>query len=134
MRKILIFTLLFFISLFANEIKLKDDKEIIHSLQKSIYFSRGAKKTNSHQEKRLEKHAKFMLETDGVNLLLKGYTDNSGKRELDNWIALDYAKACKESLIKKGVEASRITITTYGASKSKEKGAKDRRVEFVYFY
>ncbi len=134
MKKILLITFLSILGLFANDMPLKDDKNKIHNLHKTIYFSRGAKSINSEQDKKLQKHAKFLKNTKDVKLLLEGFTDNVGNREQNHWIALDYAKACKERLVKMGIDASRISITTYGSSKSKEAQIRDRKVEFIYYY
>ncbi|OCL93189.1 OmpA family protein [Arcobacter porcinus] len=134
MNKIIILIIFFSLGLNANKINLKDDKEKIHNLNKIIYFSRGAKKTNSNQDIRLKKHAEYMIKTKDIKLLLEAYTDNVGDREVNNWMALDYAKACKETLVKFGVDASRISITTFGASKSTSNEIRDRKVEFVYYY
>jgi outer membrane protein OmpA-like peptidoglycan-associated protein len=67
---------------------------------------------------------------------IEGHTDNIGKADDNLQLSQNRADACKQYLVKKGIEESRISSVGYGdmrpiADNATEEGrAKNRRTEF----
>ena len=67
---------------------------------------------------------------------VEGHTDNVGKAEVNKKLSQKRADAVKDYLIKKGIEADRLSAIGYGSeqpiadNKTKEGRAQNRRVEF----
>ena len=78
-----------------------------------------------------------MKENKDIKVLLVGHTDSSGPDNLNLNLSIQRANAVKKLLVKKGADASRITIKGEGeqkpvANKYTEEGkAKNRRIEII---
>jgi len=72
-----------------------------------------------------------------LKIEVQGHTDNTGKKELNDKLSDDRANAVMQALIKRGVEASRLTAKGYGQdvpiadNKWPNGRTKNRRVQFV---
>ncbi len=83
----------------------------------------------------LDKLAKHLIENKQVKAEIIGHTDNSGDAEINLKLSQDRAESVRQYLIKKGVEANRITAVGKGESEPKttndtpEGQAMNRRVE-----
>ncbi len=78
----------------------------------------------------------FNTEVSGVSIIVEGNCDEWGTDEYNQALGLKRAKAVKEALIAKGVNADRIAVKSYGETnpvcteKTKACDAQNRRAEF----
>lgn len=85
----------------------------------------------------LDEVAKSLAAFPHVQIEVQGHTDSSGKREWNDTLSTNRAKAVYDYFISKGIEASRLTYKGYGPDKPKydnataEGRAQNRRVELV---
>lgn len=81
--------------------------------------------------------AKLLTENADLKLRVEGHTDNQGKSKDKLALSKKRAQAVKDWLVKKGVEAARLTTEGFGDqkpvgdNKTDEGKAKNRRVELV---
>jgi len=86
--------------------------------------------------KTLNAAAKIMKKFKDLTLLVRGHTDDRGTDEHNMDLSDRRAKAVKAYLVKKGVDAARLTTEAVGSrepvdqAKTKEARAKNRRIEF----
>lgn len=84
----------------------------------------------------LDEIAKVFIENKDYIVEVQGHTDNVGNAEVNMYLSEKRAQAVREYLIKKGVDAKRLTANGYGSSQpiadntTKAGRAKNRRVEF----
>ncbi len=84
----------------------------------------------------LNEVAKILKEYNYYNVSIDGYTDNTGKADLNLKLSQERAKAALDYLVKQGVEASRMTSQGFGITKpiadnkTAAGRAQNRRVEF----
>jgi outer membrane protein OmpA-like peptidoglycan-associated protein len=77
-----------------------------------------------------------MKEYDDYKVSVNGYTDNTGKPELNQTLSEQRAKVCADYLISKGIDASRVSSAGFGSSnpiadnKTPAGRALNRRTEF----
>lgn len=88
----------------------------------------------------LEDLSKALLDNPELKIKLEGHTDNVGSEKFNLRLSLERAKAVKEYLISKGVEASRVEVEGKGmteplnANQTEAEKAKNRRVELEILY
>lgn len=81
--------------------------------------------------------ATFLAEYDDRNVLIEGFTDNTGSESLNQGLSSERSAAVKTALVMQGISASRIRTTGYGeafprASNNTAAGRQhNRRVEIV---
>ncbi len=91
-------------------------------------------------ESKITRFANIMKKYSKTNLLITGFTDDSGEAEKNMKLSLDRAQAVKQYLMKSSVAESRLFTWGLGeknpiASNATAEGkAKNRRVEFVVLY
>lgn len=107
------------------------------SVLRNIYFNfdKATFQDNSYNE--LNKLEGMMAENTGMQIEISGHTDNIGTKDYNKQLSQRRANAVKDYLVKKGVDARRITAVGYGeerplASNDDEKEGRElnRRVEF----
>lgn len=81
----------------------------------NVYFDNGQTTIESEFNNRLNRVVTLMNEHSGVVVTLKGYTDKSGNLELNFKLSKKRSEAVKLYLISKGISASRIDISYFGA-------------------
>jgi len=88
---------------------------------------------NSHSE--IDKFVEFLKENNSYEIIIFGYTDNSGDKEKNKQLSKDRAKAVMEALIKRGIKLTRLTAIGMGSKNpiadntDPEGRAKNRRIE-----
>jgi len=103
---------------------------------KKIQFASGTAVLTKAATAELDKAATILNEHASLNVLIEGYTDNTGKPATNQTLSQKRADAAKAYLVKKGVNADRLTATGYGAenplgdNKTPKGKAENRRVEF----
>ena len=84
----------------------------------------------------LDEVAKIFLDNQDYIIEVQGHTDNVGNAEANMKLSDKRAHAVRDYIVKKGVDANRITANGYGDTapiadnKTKAGRAKNRRVEF----
>jgi outer membrane protein OmpA-like peptidoglycan-associated protein len=79
----------------------------------------------------------FMMHKKKARIQISGHTDNMGKKAANKLLSQNRARACRDYVISKGIDASRIEAVGYGderpiAPNDTEEGrAQNRRIEAV---
>ncbi len=108
----------------------------IETAAKGINFESGKAVILKKSYANLDKIVAIMKGDATLTTDISGHTDNSGKADKNLLLSQQRADACKNYLIAKGIDASRITSTGYGdtmpiADNSTAAGkAQNRRTEF----
>lgn len=116
----------------------KDSIKII--FPNNVTFEIGSAQLLPSFESKISRFAAIMKKFSQTNLLITGFTDNSGEAEKNLKLSLERAEAVKDNLIKSSVKETRLFTWGLGeknplASNLTEEGkAKNRRVEFVVLY
>jgi outer membrane protein OmpA-like peptidoglycan-associated protein len=117
------------------EIK-KEDAKVMEMAMKGLFFESGSAKIKASSLKVLDNIANVMNSNKAYNLMIEGHTDASGDEAKNLILSKDRAKAAKDYLIEKGIDAKRLTSEGYGITKPVADNntaagrAKNRRVEF----
>lgn len=113
------------------------EKEVIRKAYEGLAFKTGSAVILSSSYPTLNNMATMLIEKPLYNIEINGYTDNVGSAESNLVLSKKRAEATKNYLVKKGVNAERISDNGYGIenpigdNKTPEGRAKNRRVEFV---
>jgi outer membrane protein OmpA-like peptidoglycan-associated protein len=103
----------------------------------NIFFETGSYSLKHESDIELNKLLQFMLKNQGLNIEIRGHTDNIGDKKLNLILSENRAKAVVDFLIQKGISSSLINYKGYGETKpvgdnvTEEGRAKNRRTEFV---
>ena len=104
---------------------------------KGVNFDTGTAVLRHESALRLDLVVNFMARRKSAVVEISGHTDNVGKAKTNKELSLKRAKACRDYLISKGIEGSRITAVGYGGEKptvpndTDENRQKNRRIEVV---
>jgi outer membrane protein OmpA-like peptidoglycan-associated protein len=107
----------------------------IAELAKNVYFATGSTEVTFKNYKPLDEVVTILKEHTNAVLSIEGHTDNVGSDANNTKLSQKRADAIKAYFVKKGIDASRLTATGFGSSKSigdnkTAKGrAENRRVE-----
>jgi outer membrane protein OmpA-like peptidoglycan-associated protein len=113
------------------------EKEIVMKAYEGLKFETGKAAIKPSSFPHLDLLATLMIEKPAYKLNLHGYTDNVGKAETNLTLSKNRANAVKDYLVKKGIDASRITAEGFGMenpigdNKTADGRAKNRRVDFI---
>jgi len=116
----------------TEAIKVVEVKKQVNSYDQVINFAVNSSKIDKAN---LDGLVKEMKENKDLKVTLTGHTDASGSDNLNLNLSIQRANAVKKLLVKKGADASRITIKGEGEKKptadneTEEGKAKNRRVE-----
>lgn len=114
-----------------------EEKEIINTVFKNLQFETGKAIIRPVSFPSLDALADLLVRKPEFKLTIAGHTDNVGGAAMNLSLSKKRAKAAKDYLVKKGVDATRITDNGYGltkpvsTNKTAEGRAQNRRVEFT---
>lgn len=100
-----------------------------------VEFDTGKATIRPESFSRLDSVLEYLLHKKSAKVEISGHTDNVGKPETNKALSLKRAQACRDYLVSKGVEASRIEASGYGDEQpvapndSPENRQKNRRIE-----
>lgn len=100
-----------------------------------VQFRTGSADLLPESSSRLDTVAEFMTYTKGARIEISGHTDNQGSSKTNKKLSQKRAQACRDYLIKKGIDGSRIKAVGRGdeqpiAPNDTEEGRqKNRRIE-----
>jgi len=115
-----------------------EDKNVVDLKSKlqTVYFAFDKYNITPQMQERIDIAAKALESADNVKIKLEGNCDEWGSDEYNFALGLKRANAVKKAMIANGIDASRISMVSYGESnpvcmeKTKECWAKNRRVDF----
>ncbi len=114
----------------------EEDEKVLTQAMEGLFFKTGSSVIERKSYVVLDNVAKIMLAHPEYKLQISGYTDNTGSKSGNLRLSKSRAAAAKKYLIKKGIDASRLSSEGYGidnprATNSTAEGrALNRRVEF----
>ena len=83
---------------------------------KDVFFDTGKSTLKPESDKALDQLAEYMKLKKTLVIEIAGYTDNVGNNLANQKLSEDRANAVRNYLIKKGVDAARLTAKGYGDS------------------
>lgn len=100
----------------SSDASLDLTQETISNLVKSerIHFYKNRAKITKKGKQTLDKVVKILKGIPDVNITIKGYTDASGRRKLNQWISLERAKSVKKYLGRQGIALESIDAQGFG--------------------
>jgi OmpA-OmpF porin, OOP family len=81
----------------------------------NVYFDFNKYNLTPATGVKLDTLAALLKRESMLSLEILGYTDNFGTKEYNDKLSLERAEACKQYLIQKGVDASRLSVQAKGA-------------------
>ena len=81
-----------------------------------IGFSLNSAEINSRAESTLDYFVKTLNSNPEMTMIIEGYTDDIGSAEYNPELGTVRAQSVKEYLVSQGVEASRLTIKSFGVA------------------
>jgi OOP family OmpA-OmpF porin len=104
---------------------------------KGVQFDTAKATIRPESHARLDSIVEYMKHKTSVRIQISGHTDNVGKPKSNKALSKRRAQACREYLISKGIDGSRIEAVGYGderpiASNDTDEGRQEnRRIEAI---
>jgi OOP family OmpA-OmpF porin len=98
-----------------------------------VYFKGKSKRLSREAKDRIDEVAEFMKRHEQVELLVRGYTDESSVIEKNLALGHERAESVARYLERRGIDPSRLKAVAYGIDRQDEPAPadSDNRVEFV---
>ena len=112
----------------------KEDPELFYAI---INFDLDKKEILSRMHSELDRKVELMKQYPKVRLMLEGHTDDYSSVEYNYQLGLDRAQAAKNYMVNKGINPSRLQVSSKGKSQPIAPNTDDvnryrnRRVEFI---
>lgn len=100
-----------------------------------VVFDTGKATIRPESFARLDRVVEYMLHKKQTRIEISGHTDNVGNPQKNKALSEKRAQACKDYIVAKGIEASRVQAVGYGDSKpvapndTEDGRQKNRRIE-----
>ncbi|MFZ5971920.1 MAG: PorP/SprF family type IX secretion system membrane protein [Bacteroidota bacterium] len=120
--------------------KLKQEPLIIEKVTLHFAFEFNSSDLDEATEEFLKELTVTLKENNYLKVKIEGHTDNIGSDKFNQRLSLKRAEAVKHLLLKKGIEAERLTTEGKGLhhplndNLTEEDRAKNRRVEITLYY
>jgi len=117
-----------------------DVQPILTQAASNLKFATGKSYLSVKQLANLDAVVAVLAKYSNVSLAIGGHTDNTGAEKLNSKLSINRATVVAKYLIKKGVDAKRITTSGFGYAnpaadnKTKEGRAQNRRSELTAAY
>lgn len=117
-----------------------DLQPLVNAATAQLKFATGSNQLTRRQTNPLNTLLQLLKDNPTITLVINGHTDNIGSLKINDQLSLSRAKVVMNYLVKKGVEAKRLTAKGYAfsmpiADNKLSKGrALNRRVEIVVQY
>ena len=114
----------------------REVRQLLQKAMQGIEFESGKATIKKKSYPLLDQIAQIFIENSNYIIEVQGHTDNTGSPELNKTLSDKRAHAVMDYMIKKGVEAHRLSAVGYGQdqpiadNKTKAGRQKNRRVEF----
>ena len=114
----------------------REVRTILNKAMQGIQFENGKSTIKKTSYNILDQVAKVFIENPNYIVEVQGHTDNVGNYQQNLILSEKRAQAVRDYLVKKGVDANKITAHGYGSDRpiagneTKEGRAQNRRVEF----
>ena len=114
----------------------REVRQLLQKAMQGIEFESGKATIKKKSYPLLDQIANIFIENSNYIIEVQGHTDNTGKPELNKTLSDKRAHAVMDYMLKKGVEAHRLSAVGYGQdqpiadNKTKAGRQKNRRVEF----
>jgi len=115
------------------EIAVEKGKSII---LEGVYFNTGSASLNPNSMTILDKVVRTLLDNPGIEVEIRGYTDNTGSYQRNIELSKERADAVKIYLMSKGIDAIKVRTRGFGpenpiaTNSTKDGRARNRRIEF----
>ena len=112
----------------------REDPELTYAI---INFDLDKKQILPRMYVELDKKVDLMNKYPNAKIMLEGHTDDLGSDEYNYQLGLDRANAAKNYLVSKGINASRLSVSSKGRTapavpnSNEQNRFKNRRVEFI---
>lgn len=99
-----------------NSTTIEDMQTLISNIVKSerIHFYKNRSKLTNKSKKTLDKVVEILKGSSNVEIIVKGYTDASGRRKMNRWVSSERAKSVKRYLVNQGITAESIEVKGFG--------------------
>jgi outer membrane protein OmpA-like peptidoglycan-associated protein len=114
----------------------REVRQLLQKAMQGIEFESGKATIKKKSYPLLDQIANIFIENSNYIIEVQGHTDNTGNPELNKTLSDKRAHAVMDYMLKKGVEAHRLSAVGYGQdqpiadNKTKAGRQKNRRVEF----
>ena len=104
---------------------------------KGVSFDTGTANIRHESLSRLDLVVDFMQRRKSAVVEISGHTDNVGKAKTNKALSLKRAQACRDHLISKGIDGSRMTTVGYGGERpavpndTEQNRETNRRIEVI---
>ena len=82
----------------------------------NVYYESGSAEITTQSARELDKVVQFMLDNPGIKVELGAHTDAQGPASSNKTLSAKRAKAARDYIVSKGIDASRISSKGYGES------------------
>jgi peptidoglycan-associated lipoprotein len=96
------------------------------NVRDKVYFNFDDSKLSSDAEKLVEQQAEWLKTHSAVAITVEGHADARGTEDYNKALGLRRANAVRDSLVKFGISADRITVVSYGKERLFSQGTTEK--------
>ncbi|HTH17153.1 MAG TPA: peptidoglycan-associated lipoprotein Pal [Magnetospirillum sp.] len=100
-------------------------REFQTSVGDRVYFATDSVSLSGDSKQTLDRQAAFLRRYPTISLRVEGHADERGTREYNLALGDRRAQSVREYLLAQGVQASRLTTTTYGKERPEANGSNE---------